>query len=336
MNDTSKRGSRTGLWLLFLLLVVALVGSLAMNIGLMAGRALTGWSPDEEVAEDEFPSFDEIWSWGEGDAKVVRVPIQGELFHYVSEGSLFSPSFDPIESILRQIRAAQNDEDVVALILEVSSPGGDMTSADEIYRAVQEFRASGEDRRVIAHVQDLAASGGYYAILPADRIVAEPTAMLGSIGVIMQTLNWKTLGEKLGVTDTTIKSGEHKDLLNPFREVPEEQRAILQKIVDSAYSRFFDLVVTNRGVEPAALREIADGRVFDAAVALEYGLIDDIGYWTDVLDQLPEVIGEHPVKIVRYSHSLTFSDWLGSVHARFRWPRWIQSEAPRRMYLWRP
>ncbi|HOW98378.1 MAG TPA: signal peptide peptidase SppA [Kiritimatiellia bacterium] len=334
--DKTHSGSHVGFWAVILLLLIALVGSLAMNAGLLLGRALTGWSPEEEEAEDEFPAFDEVWSWGEGEAKVVRIPIQGELFHYVSEGSLFSPSFDPIESILRQIRAAQNDEDVVALILEVSSPGGDMTSADEIYQAVQKFKASGEDRRVIAHVQDLAASGGYYAILPADRIVAEPTAMLGSIGVIMQTLNWKTLGEKLGIADTTIKSGEHKDLLNPFREVSEEQRAILQKIVDSAYSRFFDLVVTNRGVEPAKLRELADGRVFDASVALEGGLIDDIGYWTDVLDQLPEVTGEDSVKIVRYSHSLTFSDWLGSVHARFRWPRWIQSDAPRLMYLWRP
>ncbi|MBP7829459.1 MAG: signal peptide peptidase SppA [Kiritimatiellae bacterium] len=336
MTETKKAGTRVGYWLLLLLLIMALVGSVAMNIGLLAGRALTGWSPEEEVAEDEFPEFEETWSWGEGEAKVVRIPVQGELFRFVSDGSLFGPALDPIESILRQIRAAQNDEDVAAIVLEVSSPGGDMTSADEIYQAVLEFRESGEDRRVVAYVQDLAASGGYYAILPADWIVAEPTALLGSIGVIMQTLNWKTLGEKLGVTDTTIKSGEHKDLLNPFREVSEEQRAILQKIVDSAYARFFEAVVAARGVEPEKLRELADGRVFDSDVAKQYGLIDDIGYWTDLLDGLPEVLGKKSVKLVRYSHTLTFSDWLASMRNPVRLPRWMSSDAPRLMYLWRP
>ncbi|MBU1909499.1 MAG: signal peptide peptidase SppA [Verrucomicrobia bacterium] len=319
-----------------LLLTVALVGSLAMNAGLLVGRALTGWKPVEEQAEDESPSFEETWSWGEGEVKAVRIPLQGALFRYVSDGGFFTARIDPIESILRQIRAAQNDEAVTAIILEVSSPGGDMTSSDEIYQAVRDFKQSVPGRRVVAHIQDLAASGAYYAILPADWIVAEPTAMMGSIGVIMQTLNWKTLSEKLGVTDTTIKSGLHKDLLNPFQEVSAEQRAFLQELVDEAYTRFFDAVVADRSIEAERLREVADGRVFGVEVARQYNLIDQVGYWSDVVAHLPAMCAEESVKIVRYEHKLSFSDWLASMRAPLHLPRWMKSDAPRVMYLWRP
>lgn len=334
--EAKRSCSHIGFWLAILILGLALAGSLAFNVGMALGLSLTGWKRVEDTAEDEFPKFTERWSWGEGEVKAVRIPVQGVLFRDAADGAFFAPKLDRIEFILRQIRAAKNDDAVKALILEVSSPGGDMTSVDEIKHAVEAFKASAPGRKVIAHVQEMAVSGGYYAVLPADWIIAEPTALLGSFGVILQTLNWKGLSEKLGVTDTTIKSGPHKDLLNPFQDVPTEQRALLQALIDRYHARFFDAIVAARGIEPERLREVADGRVFGVEVATNYHLIDQVGYWSEVLDHLPALLGEESVKIVRYEHKFTFSDWLTAWGGSFRLPRWMESEAPRLMYLWRP
>ena len=184
-----------------------------------AGRRSAG------KAEDEFPTFTEKWSYGSGDVKTVRIAVEGPIFRE-SEESFFGFKYDKIEAILRQIRAAKNDEAVKAIILEVDSPGGDLTASDEIYKALQDFKRCAEGRKIIVFVRNMAASGGYYVSAPADWIIAEPTSIIGSIGVIMQTLNWKGLSEKIGLTDVTIKSGTNKDLLNPFRDVsPDAGRA---------------------------------------------------------------------------------------------------------------
>lgn len=348
MKD-SRTCSHTGLYLVILLLILGLGASLAMNAGLLAGRAMRGFSSAAEATPaDEKPDFKEIWSWGEGEVKAVRIPIQGALFRE-TPSTLFGPKYDPIESVLRQIRAAQSDPDVRALLLEVSSPGGEVTAADEIRHAVETFKKSAPDRKVVAFVQDMAASGGYYLILPADRIVAERTAMLGSIGVILQTLNWKGLSERLGVTDTTIKVGEHKDMLNPFHDVPPEQIALLQDMINVSYRQFFEAILAARGLPEARLREVADGRVFDAELALRYQLVDSIGYWGDALNLLRELLGVEELKLVRYEHIPSFSEWLATA----RWPvppawsgplRYLAGESwpaagmdtPRPLYLWRP
>ena len=242
-------------------------------------------------AEDEFPTFTEKWSYGSGDVKAVRIAVEGPIFRE-SEESFFGIKYDKIEAILRQIRAAKNDEAVKAIILEVDSPGGDLTASDEIYKALQDFKQSADGRKIIVFVRNMAASGGYYVSAPADWIIAEPTSIIGSIGVIMQTLNWKGLSEKIGLTDVTIKSGTNKDLLNPFRDVSPEQLAQLQEMIDSMYRQFFTIVQTNRNIEAESLKAIADGRIFSADLALKNRLIDQIGYWEDAVTKTAELLGE--------------------------------------------
>lgn len=331
MADSKKTITR--LWLIIIFLVLALALCLGALLGSRASGAVLPSVLSAKQAVDEHPSFDEVWSWGKGDTKVVRIQIRGELFRWAPSG-LFGPPYDPVEAILRQIRAAQNDPAVRGLLLEVSSPGGDMTSADEIRQALIEFGQSRSDRKILSFIRDLGVSGAYYAILPSDWIISEPTALLGSIGVILQTLNWKALSEKIGVTDTTIKSGPHKDLLNPFREPPKEQLALLQEIVDSSYQRFFDAVVEHRQVDADQLKRIADGRIINAATALEHRLVDQVGYWADALEALQNMLGRKALRIVRYERRFSFTEWLATMQGPSAWMRW--AAGPRVLYLWEP
>ena len=200
----------------------------------------------------------EIWSSGYGDVKVVRLELSGLIMRGAEE-KLFGVATDPVETLLRQIRCATEDEAVRAILLEVDSPGGAVTPSDEIYEALRRFRASEEGRFVVVHVRDVGASGAYYVAMAADYLMAEPTAIVGSVGVIMQSLNMKGLSDKIGLSAVTIKSGENKDLLNPFEEVNTNQVALLQEVVDGMQDRFAELVVEARGLEDRAL---LDGRIF--------------------------------------------------------------------------
>jgi len=335
MNQINKC-SHTGFWITIGILSLFILISFTMNFGLLIGLASSGDKSirSGENAEDEFPQYTERWSFGDGDVKVVRISVEGVIFRERKEG-FFGKPYDKVESLLRQIRAARQDEDVRGIILEVSSPGGGLTSSDEIYHALKRFKESREDRKLIAFTRDMSASGGYYLSMPADWIIAEPTAIIGSIGVIMQTLNWQGLSERIGITDTTIKSGENKDILNPFHEVPPEQLALLQNIVDTFYDRFFDIVQTARGVSKEKLKSLADGRVVTAEDALENDLIDQIGYWEDAVSKTAELLGEESIRVVRYEHRPTFFEMF-SIHSPISLPSLSAPEAPRFMYLWKP
>ncbi|OQA29192.1 MAG: putative signal peptide peptidase SppA [Verrucomicrobia bacterium ADurb.Bin345] len=329
--------SHAGFWITISLLAVLVIASLAANMGLLIGLAAAGAAqgPGGE-AEDEFPFFVERWSYGTGTTKVVRIPVEGIIFRE-AQSSFFGRRFDKVEAVLRQIRAATADEEMRGIILEVNSPGGELTASDEIYEALRLFKERDDRRRIVAFTRNVSASGGYYVSMQADWIVAEPTAIVGSIGVIMQSLNWKGLSDRIGITDTTIKSGTNKDLLNPFRDVPPEQLALLQEVVDTFYNRFFDIVRTSRGLDAETLKPIADGRIVSAEVALKHKLIDQVGYWEAAMAKAAELLGETSLQIIRYEHRPSFSELFASVRSpALDFGSLTRVEAPRFMYLWQP
>ena len=328
--------SHVGFWVAIALLTLFTVLSVVINAGLFIGLlAKRGGGEKGGKAEDEFPSLVERWSYGDGDVKAARIKVEGAIFRE-SDDRIFGTGYDKIESLLREIRAARNDDDVKAIILEVDSPGGELTPSDEIYKALVDFKKSADGRKVIVFVTGLAASGGYYISMPADWIIAEPTAIVGSIGVIMQTLNLKGLSDKIGVTDTTIKSGTNKDLLNPFHDVPPEQLALLQDVVDGLYQRFFTIVQTARNIQAEQLKGIADGRIFTADVSLHYKLIDQIGYWDDVVAKTKELLSESSVKFVRYEQRPDFFELLSQIRMPLKLSELSHGNTPKFMYLWRP
>lgn len=333
--QATERKSGVGCWVAVAVLGALLVVSAGLNLLLGIGLAARGARGAKGKPADEFPQFTEVWSYGAGEVKAVRIPIVGIIAREF-DGGLFAEEYDRVESVLRQIRAAQNDEDVRAILLEVSSPGGELTATDEIYGALKRFKASSPDRKVVVFVSDLAASGGYYVSAAGDWIVAEPTALVGSIGVILQALNIKGLGEKLGVRDTTVKSGEYKDLLNPFRDATAEELAQLQSLIDEFHGRFFQVVLEGRGLSEEALRPVADGRILTSEKALERGLVDQIGYWEDAVKRLRELLHEEAVRIVRYEGPARWLGWLRRVRSPLEllWAR--DRGGPKLMYLWQP
>jgi protease IV len=324
----------------FWIVIVALAAILGLSllINLTAVHLLKGSAKISHAGEgeDEFPQFTETHSYGSGTTKVVRIWFTGILTRELDGGWLGTT--DPVEDCLRQIRAARQDDKVSAIILEVDSPGGEVTAADEIHRELQLFKDSRKDRKIVVLVHDMAASGGYYISMPADRILAQPTALIGSIGVLMQTLNIQGLSEKIGVTDTTIKSGKNKDMLNPFHPVDPEQIQLLQASVDAMHARFVDLVAEGRHLKKADLRSLADGRIFTVEEALKYKLIDGIGYWDEALDETCNLLGVEDIFVVTYAAEKTFFDRLLGVRAPLPGLQALLSSAgiPRRLYLWRP
>jgi protease-4 len=334
-----RRRNSAAPWIVAGLLALALVACVVAGAGLMAGWAMTRPGSSHSSAhraQDEFPSLREIWSYGEGDSKVVRIAVEGVIAREAG-GGLFGMPVDKIEDILSQIRSAGDDDKVRGIILEVDSPGGAITPSDEIYDALLKFKEGSDGRRVVVFVRDLAASGGYYVSMAADWIVAEPTSVIGSIGVIIQSLNLKGLGEKLGIADTTIKSGANKDLLNPFVDLPPEQRALLQEMIDSMYEHFLAIVQASRKIDEETLRPLADGRIFIAEKAKDLNLIDEIGYWEDAMDAMAELLDVEGVKVIRYERQPRFIEWLSSVEGRAPVADWLRDQArPRFLYLWSP
>lgn len=323
-------------WVIVAVLSVLLLLSVLLNAGFLAFAALSQKPAREDKPADEFPSLKERWSYGTGEVKIAHIAIHGVIMRDL-EGRPWQLRGDKVATVLREIRAATVDPEIKGIILEVNSPGGDMTSSDEIYNALQNFKARDPSRQILSLATELAASGGYYVMLPSDHIMAEPTAVIGSIGVILQSLNWKVLAEKIGVTDTTIKSGENKDLLNPFREVSPEQRAMLQDLINRFHRRFFELVQNSRGIAPEKLTQIADGRIFDAQSALENELVDSLGYWEDALKKMAELLGQPSVRVIRYEHVPRLSEILANL--RSPWPdlRAVNfTDSPRFLYLWQP
>ena len=296
-----------------------------------------GWKPMlEEGGVDEFPKLERTWSYGSGDTTVVRIPVQGEITRASSSG-LFGEVSDPVADVLACIQDATKDEDVMAIILEVDSPGGEVTASDIIYKALLEFKKAKEGRKVVALFGDVAASGAYYISMAADYIYVHPTTITGSIGVLISTMNYKGLGDKLGIQDVTIKSGTNKDLLNPLKEVSPEQLAIMQNVVNEIYARFVMLVAEGRHLPEETVRPLADGRILTAKQAIDAKLVDGVGYWDDAVKKTAELVGVKTVKVYKYESRASLWDILkASSASRISLKELVEPKPPKVMYLWNP
>jgi protease-4 len=178
------------------------------------------------------------------------------------------------EPLIESLETLRKDTSVVAVVLRIDSPGGAVAPSQEISDEVVRVR---ETKPVIASLGNIAASGGYYIAAAADTIVAAPGTLTGSIGVIMEFRNLQTLAEKIGVTQSIVKSGLYKDIGQPLRPMTTDERALLQGMVDDVYGQFVDAVATGRKLEPARVRELADGRLYSGAQAKTVGLVDELG-----------------------------------------------------------
>jgi len=246
------------------------------------------------------------------------------------------------EMVRQQFDLVKNDMTIQGVIIRIQSPGGSVVASDEVHHMIQTLSEE-EDIPVMAFMAGLAASGGYYTAVACDRIIAEPTTITGSIGVIMQTFTMQQLFEsKLGINPVTVKSGEKKDWPNSFKEVTPEQIEYLNtKLILPAYERFVDLVDEGR---PLLSREqilpLADGSIFYAQEAMDKGLIDQIGYLEDAVEAMCQQADLSNPKVIGYKELFGFRDLLGMQSGQtgniISTGKDLISEiqSPRLMYLW--
>lgn len=190
--------------------------------------------------------------------------------------------------IIDLIREYAERGDIKAVVVRIDSPGGAVGPSQEIYAELKKLRA---EKKVVASMGAVAASGGYYIASATDKIVANPGTITGSIGVIIEFMNVEELLKKVGLKGRTVKSGKFKDTGSPFREMSEEEREFLQSVIDDVHGQFIEAVSTGRGIKKEEVAKLADGRIFTGSQALKLGLIDKLGTMEDAIDLSAELAG---------------------------------------------
>ena len=287
-----------------------------LAILLISGLVFTGCVKTQiKLFTDGTVPYEEYTLEGTGDEKILLVPVQGKISDAPSRGLLRDrPGL--VQNVVAQLRKAEEDPQIKALVLKIDSPGGSVTASDILYH---ELKAYQERTRVkiVALFMGLAASGGYYVALPADRILAHPTSITGSVGVIFLGPRVDGLMTKIGVAVDVNKSGQNKDTGSPFRPRTAEEEALFQDLTDQLGQRFIDLVTTHRRVTPQARAEIQTARIFLAPRALELGLVDAIGYSDDALETARREAGlDADARVVVYRRNEYPDDTVYNAGAR--------------------
>jgi protease-4 len=213
------------------------------------------------------------------------------------------------EHAVEELNAYAEDSSIKAIVLRIDSPGGGVVVSQEIYNAVKNARKAG--KKVVASMGTVAASGGYYVAAAADKIVANPGTLTGSIGVKMEFANIEKLLEKIGVRGVVVKAGEYKDVGSPFRDMSEPEKKILQDVIDDVHSQFIKAVAEGRNMQEADVRAIADGRIFTGRQALDLKLVDQLGDLTDSIKVAGDLVGiKGKPRVIEKRRTIPFFDYL--------------------------
>jgi protease-4 len=258
---------------------VALI-ALGAGVGVLALFVFTVWLL-LTVSDDGLP----------GGAKVAVVEVQGVIGVGADRGL-------DTEAIIRTLGEYRDDPAVRAVVLRIDSPGGVVAPTQEIFTAVRRLREA--KKPVVASLGSVAASGGYYVAVSADRIFASPGTLTGSIGVVMQLANVEGLLKKVGVEYVVVKAGAYKDVGNFARAMTPEERRILQALLDDVYDQFISAVAEGRGLDPQAVRAFAEGRIYSGRQAHGLKMVDDLGGLEDAIEAAAKMAGLPPKPKVVY------------------------------------
>jgi protease-4 len=252
--------------------------------------------------------YEEEWVAGDGPAVIAVVPVEGTIAPADNTLGGTQPTTTP-EGLTDALRQAGQDTNVVAVVLEINSPGGGVTASDEMHQSILDFEEN-TGKPVVVSMGDTAASGGYYISTAADRIFAHETTLTGSLGVIILLPNFAEAADKYGIKRVVIKSGKYKDMGSAFREMTPDEREIFQSIVDDLYSEFVEVISEGRGIPEERVREIADGRIYSGVQAKKLGLVDSLGELDDAAATAGRLAGAKDTTLVRYVQQPSFTDTL--------------------------
>ncbi len=287
-----------------LALFLALCASLFFNLVLLA---LFGAGEAEAVAGRRFaPRLGEVVvEEGEkGAGRIAVVPVQGVI--HTDDQTEWGTSM--VDDITHALRTAADDKEIKAVVLAVDSPGGEVTASDILWNEVKKVRKA---KPVVVAMSSLGASGAYYLACGGDWIVANETTFTGSIGVIIQSLNYEGLFDKVGLDAVVFKSGKFKDMLSGSRPITPEEQAYIEGMVQQVYGRFLEIVANARKLPAGELREgLADGRILTGRDAKAAGLVDQLGYIEDAYAKARELAGVPGAGVIRYEQGLNFQRLL--------------------------
>jgi len=284
-----------------------LVLSVLANFGLLALLGMSG-ATDHEVKRERLQE-----QYVEGDRqahdKIALIDLTGVISY---EGDDPQNGEGMVGDIKDQLDRAVRDKHVKAIILRIDSPGGEVVASDAIYRALADVRDdTNRVIKVISYIETVGASGAYYAAMGTDYVVANELSITGSIGVIMQTFNFRHLMDKVGIEAYTFKSGNLKDILNPTREPTEDEKALVQNLIMEVYEKFVGIVSDERDIDLDKLKNgLADGRIYSGKQAKEANLIDEVGYFEDAIDAAKDLAKIKEAKVVQYTKPFSFRQLL--------------------------
>jgi protease-4 len=313
-------------WLAFFALAGICVVSVFANFILSAGIG-GGTSRGDKATEKHVSGASSLTA----KAKVAIVTVDDIIIGTEEAG--------PAAWIMQQLDRAKTDSEVQAVLLDVNSPGGGITASDIIHEKIREIQKT---KKVIVLMRDVAASGAYYISASADRIIAHPTTITGSIGVIISSFNVEGLFQKIGVEHVVFKSGPHKDMLSPYRPITDEEKSKLQGITNDMFKRFKEVVASGRNLSSEEVDALSTGAIFTAQQALDGKLIDAIGYYGDALSAAIAATKHKSadVEVVKYEQPPTIASLLfgarseagGGIEAEMG--RYIESHRPGFYFLW--
>ncbi|KAB8127484.1 signal peptide peptidase SppA [Gracilibacillus oryzae] len=323
------------------LVVAAALFFISMGFQFMSSILSANMNEAFNFADLDQEFSEKVVEEGSPASKIAVLHLNG-VIQNTTPSSLLNTSSYNHQRFLDMLEHAGEDNSVKGIVLHVNTPGGGVVESAEIHDKINEIKEE-TNKPIYVSMGNTAASGGYYVSAPADKIVAHKATLTGSIGVIMENINFTQLAEELGIDFNTIKSGEHKDILSSYREMTEEERQILQSMIDDMYNDFVDVIVEGRGLSEERVRELGDGRIYTGSQELEVELVDAIGSLDDTIAMIKEEHDLASSRVVEYENGMPFGQFFGAQiqnmfgnNTDFTGIKELlqQGNAPRAMYLY--
>ncbi|WP_433743686.1 signal peptide peptidase SppA [Falsibacillus pallidus] len=320
--------------------------SIIVNFASMA--LTTDWTKgfEDMFATDQAFSEDIIHD-GDESKKIVVLHVDGVIQDTGDASSFLQSSGYNHKEFMDQLNQVKDDDSVKGAIIRINSPGGGVMESAEIHDKIVEIQKETK-KPIYVSMGSMAASGGYYISTPADKIFASPETLTGSLGVIMEGVNYGELAKKYGVNFVTIKSGPYKDIMSPTRPMTEKEKEILQTMINHSYDGFVNVISKGRDIPEEKVREIADGRIYDGRQAKELHLIDEFGYLEDTIAAMKKNEKLKGAEVVSYGTNMGINSLLGMSAQKILGPKVFgdnlemnglmnvlsQPNAPKLMYLY--
>lgn len=329
-------------WIALGAAVVLLVFSIGLNAIMTMFKTDFFSSFDNLATYSDVEVLETVVESGDWDKRIALLTVDGVIQDVGSSSPWTTVSYDH-QNFLKTLDQILEDESVQGIVLAVNSPGGGAIESAEIHKKLVEIK---EQRNIpiYASMGSMAASGGYYISAPADKIFAHRETITGSIGVIIQSYNFAQLAEKIGVEFETVKSGAHKDMFGGTRASSEEEKAMIQEMVNDSYEVFVDVVEQGRNMSEVDVKKVADGRILGGSQAIQAGLVDELGNLEDTIASLRTDHGLEGAELFQYdssfgSFSSLFGMKIGSIFGPSPEERMLTRlmssyDAPRMMYLY--